>query len=80
MTAAALPCDWSEWDKIVAGPLVAYVDVHPSVRRQGLGIAVMNAALSRLADSRWGRVYAVITEGNAASETLFGKLGFAVLD
>ena len=36
----------------------------------------MNAALTRLAEAGWGRVYAVITEGNTPSETLFGKLGF----
>ena len=36
----------------------------------------MNAALTRLAEAGWGRVYAVITDGNTPSETLFGKLGF----
>ncbi len=74
--AAALMCDWSERHQTVAGPLVAFVLVHPSVRDQGLGMQVMNTALTHLADARWGRVFAVITEGNASSETLFGKLGF----
>lgn len=74
--AAALMCDWNERHQVVAGPLVAYVIVHPSARGRGHGIAVMNAALTRLAEAHWGRVYAVITEGNAPSETLFGKLGF----
>lgn len=80
LIAAALMCDWNEWDEIAAGPLVAYVVVHPGARGQGHGIAVMNAALTRLADARWGRVYAVITVGNAPSEALFGKLGFKLLD
>ena len=77
LIAAALICDWNEPDEIVAGPLVAYVIVHPSARAQGHGIAVMNAALTRLAAARWGRVYAVVTEGNTASEQLFAKLGFS---
>lgn len=78
--AAALLCDWNEQGAIVSGPLVAFVLVHPGARGQGHGIAVMNAALTRLADARWGRVYAVITVGNAPSEALFGKLGFKLLD
>jgi L-amino acid N-acyltransferase YncA len=80
LIAAALLSDWNERGAIVAGPLVAFVLVHPSVRSRGHGIAVMNAALTRLAEARWGRVYAVITEGNAPSAALFGKLGFALLD
>ncbi len=51
-------CDWSEHHQAVAGPLVAYVLVHPSVR------------------GGWGRAFAVITQGNAPSEALFGKLAF----
>lgn len=74
--AAALMCDWSERHQPVAGPLVAFVLAHPSVRGQGLGMQVMNTALTQLADAGWGRAFAVITRGNAPSEALFGKLGF----
>ena len=74
--AAALMCDWNERHQAVAGPSVAFVLVHPSVRGQGLGMHVMNTALTHLADVRWGRAFAVITEGNTPSEALFGKLGF----
>lgn len=80
LIAAALICDWNEHGAIVAGPLVAFLLVHPSARGQGHGIAVMNAALTCLADAPWGRVYAVITVGNTQSEALFGKLGFKLLD
>ncbi|MEP7100617.1 MAG: GNAT family N-acetyltransferase [Burkholderiales bacterium] len=78
--AAALICDWNERHQTVAGPLVAYVLVHPGARGQGLGTQVMNAVLTQLADACWGRVFAVITEGNAPSEALFGKLGFSRID
>ena len=77
--AAALLCDWNESDAVVSGPLVAYALVHPEFRGQGHGIAVVNAALARLAAAKWGRVYAVITEGNVPSEQLFARLGFARL-
>lgn len=77
--AAALLCDWNERGAIVSGPLVAYALVHPEFRGQGHGIAVVNAALTRLAAAQWGRVYAVITEGNVPSEQLFARLGFALL-
>ena len=80
LIAAALLCDWNERGAIVAGPLVAFTLVHPSARGQGHGIAVVSTALTHLADARWGRVYAVITLGNAPSRALFGKLGFMVLD
>jgi RimJ/RimL family protein N-acetyltransferase len=74
--AAALLCNWNERDAVVSGPLVAYALVHPGFRGQGHGIAVVNAALARLAAAKWGRVYAVITEGNVPSEQLFTRLGF----
>ena len=77
--AAALLCDWNEPDAVVSGPIVAYAIVHPEFRGQGHGIAVVNAALGRLASAKWGRVYAVITEGNVPSEKLFARLGFARL-
>ena len=77
--AAALLCDWNEPEAVVSGPLVAYAIVHPAFRGRGHGIAVVNAALARLAAAQWGRVYAVITEGNAPSEQLFARLGFARL-
>ena len=77
--AAALLCDWNVSDAVVSGPLVAYALVHPDFRGQGHGIAVVNAALARLAAAKWGRVYAVITEGNVPSEQLFARLGFARL-
>lgn len=79
LVAAALFCDWNEPDAVVAGPLVAYALVHPDFRGKGHGIAIVNAALSRLAAAKWGRVYAVITEGNVPSEQLFARLGFARL-
>ena len=74
--AAALLCNWNEPEAVVSGPLVAYAIVHPEFRGQGHGIAVVNAALARLAAAKWGRVYAVITEGNVPSEQLFARLGF----
>jgi len=77
--AAALLCDWNEPDAVVSGPIVAYALVHPEFRGQGHGIAVVNASLGRLAAAKWGRVYAVITEGNVPSEQLFARLGFARL-
>ena len=33
----------------------------------------------RLAAAKWGRVYAVITEGNVPSQELFARLGFTRL-
>jgi len=77
--AAALLCDWNERSAVVSGPLVAYALVHPDFRGQGHGIAVVNAALLRLAAATWGRVYAAITEGNVPSEQLFARLGFVRL-
>jgi len=77
--AAALMCDWNQPHAVVSGPLVAYALVHPEFRGRGHGIAVVNAALARLAAAKWGRVYAVITEGNVPSEQLFARLGFARL-
>jgi len=79
MVAAALLCDWNESDAVVSGPLVAYALVHPDFRGRGHGIAVVNAALVRLAAAKWGRVYAVITEGNVPSQELFARLGFTRL-
>lgn len=77
--AAALLCNWNDRNEIVSGPLVAYAIVHPGFRAKGHGIAVVNAALTRLAAAKWGRVYAAITDGNTASEQLFARLGFTRL-
>lgn len=57
-------------------PIVAYSMTHPDVKRQGLAIHLVRAALAALSDQGYTQVYAVITVGNTASEQLFQRLGF----
>jgi len=57
-----------------------YVDpvvTSPARKRQGLGTAAVCESLRRLHRDGVGEVGAVITDGNVASERLFGRLGFA---
>lgn len=56
-------------------PLVGYVMTHPDYKNQGLAGVVLRAALQSLADARWAKAYAFITEGNTASEALFRSAG-----
>ena len=56
-------------------PLVGYVMTHPAYKNQGLAGVVLRVALQSLADARWAKVYAFITEGNTASEALFRSAG-----
>jgi len=49
----------------------------PARKRQGLGTAAVCESLRRLHRDGVGEVGAVITDGNVASERLFGRLGFA---
>lgn len=76
LVAACLLTDWNEDRAEVAGPLVAFVLVAPPCKGQGLGRAIANAALHRLAALGRGRVHAFITEGNVPSERVFAALGF----
>jgi predicted GNAT family acetyltransferase len=58
---------------------VHYIDpvvVASTWKRQGLGTAVVGRCLRSLAAAGVGEVGATITDGNVASERLFGRLGF----
>ncbi len=74
-----------EADRVIAMSFVVivrevnYIDpvaTTASAKRRGVGTAVVQASLRSLADAGVTEVGAVITDGNAASEALFTKLGF----
>ena len=58
-----------------AGPFISFVVTHPVHKRTGLAAQVVTAACQRLVDSGENKVSFAITDGNVASETLFGRLG-----
>ena len=74
-----------EADRVIAMSFVVTVrDVHyidpaattASAKGRGVGTAAVMASLRSLANADVAEVGAVITDGNAASEALFAKLGF----
>ena len=73
LVAACLACLWSRR----ATPLVAYVIVRASHKRQALGQLVLAQSLASLRQAGYAEARAVITSGNIPSERLFARLGFA---
>lgn len=73
MVAASLLAKWE------GSPLVAYVMTASSSKRHGLARAVLLDSLDCLASTD-REVFAFITEGNDASERLFGGLGASRVD
>lgn len=57
------------------GPFISYVVTHPLHKRTGLATQVVIAACRQLAESGVNEVSFAITDGNVASEALFGRLG-----
>jgi hypothetical protein len=58
-----------------AGPFISFVVTHPVHKRTGLAAQVVTAACRQLVDSGENKVGFAITDGNVASEALFGRLG-----
>jgi hypothetical protein len=58
-----------------AAPFISFVVSHPTHKRNGLAHQVVTAACQRLVDTGENEVRFAITNGNVASEALFGKLG-----
>jgi hypothetical protein len=57
------------------GPFISYVFSHPARKRNGLADQVVAAACQRLVAVDENEVRFAITDGNVASEALFGRLG-----
>ena len=57
-------------------PIVSYVMTAPAWKGKGLASDLLSRSLASLADAGYREVRAVITEGNAPSETIFGRAGF----
>jgi L-amino acid N-acyltransferase YncA len=60
--------------------LISYVVTHGEWKRRGVGRQVLRAVLTALRAQDHQQVRAVITEGNVASEQLFGRMGFQRVD
>jgi hypothetical protein len=61
-------------------PFIAIVMTHPFLKRTGYGDSVTRATLESLRDAGHRRVVFYITNGNAASESLFSGLGARSVD
>lgn len=61
-------------------PFISYVISHPTHKRTGLARRVVTAACHELVGSGEVEVRFFITDGNVASEALFGTLGAVRLD
>lgn len=57
-------------------PIVSYVMTAADRKKRGLASLLLARSLKTLADAGHPEVRAVITEGNAPSETLFARAGF----
>lgn len=57
-------------------PIVSYVMTAADQKKRGLASLLLVRLLATLAANGHGEVRAVITEGNAPSETLFARAGF----
>lgn len=78
-------CTWIlDGDEPVAGATIVHTDgcgelqgvwAHENSRRQGLALAVCNAALLRFSEMGGGTIW--LSAADAASENLYRKLGFA---
>jgi len=76
MVTACLVAWWSETE----APLIAYLVTHPSRQRQGLGSRLLEHGMRRLIELGHEEAWAVITEGNTASEKAFQRHGFVRVD
>jgi len=56
-------------------PFISFVVTHPAHQRTGLATQVVTAACRQLVDAGENEVGFAITDGNVASESLFGGLG-----
>ena len=74
LIAACLCNEWRERGQ----PLVAFVMTSASEKRAGLAKLLLTESLHLMHSAGHDGVYAVITNGNIASERLFGRLGFMV--
>jgi RimJ/RimL family protein N-acetyltransferase len=72
LVGACLAGDWHERHC----PMIAYVMTRAEWKNLGVGQQVLCAVLRALCEQGHRKVRAVITEGNAPSERLFGRLGF----
>jgi RimJ/RimL family protein N-acetyltransferase len=72
LVGACLAGDWHERQL----PLIAYVMTHAEWKNRGVGRHMLCAVLQALREQNYREVRAVITEGNAPSERLFGRMGF----
>ncbi len=68
-------CLVSQWEKREY-PWISYVFTASKAKNRGLGRLVLLKALTRLRQTGWNEVGAMITEGNRPSEKLFASLGF----
>ena len=68
-------CLAAEWHERQTA-LISYVMTHSEWKRRGVGRQVLRAVLTALCAQDYHRVHAFITEGNLASEHLFGRMGF----
>ncbi|HEY4666248.1 MAG TPA: GNAT family N-acetyltransferase [Anaerolineales bacterium] len=68
-------CLVAEWDQRQQ-PIIAYVMTRADAKKQGFASHVLISVLREIREAGHGGVRAVITQGNTASERLFGNLGF----
>lgn len=65
-----------EWWPAVGAPLIGYVMTAARWKGRGVARALLQNSLASLAAAGQVEVWAVITAGNTASETLFQRAGF----
>lgn len=75
LMSAVLACSWSD-----GAPLIAYAMTEPVHKGHGLAATLLGDVLGLLAGAGHEHVHAGITNGNHASERLFLRAGFVVVD
>jgi ribosomal protein S18 acetylase RimI-like enzyme len=61
-------------------PVIAYVMVHPGIRRRGLGTFLMVSSGNALVTAGYTQVDLFVTDANQPAVSLYRKLGFDVVD
>jgi ribosomal protein S18 acetylase RimI-like enzyme len=63
-----------------SSPFLAYVVVHPDVKRRGIGSHLIAASGNALLAAGYEELDLIVTEANGPAGNLYRKLGFRVVD